>query len=143
MDSLSIARSLLRFSLFEKIFSTFKDQLTDIASPEELNHCIVTFYGPGQGITPHADRSLKPSRDGKERTYYFSNSILGLILIPDTQQSLYFIDPQIGESSRFFLPEQAGMAYLFQGPLRYDWHHGLFPVETGRVSLNFRKVILK
>ena len=124
----------------KKVFETFKDKIKDGQSPDEFDNCIVSIYKKGDGIAPHIDRRATLAKDGKERNYYFGDSILGLVLKPDSKQSLYFIDPLTGQQSKLRLNEQPGLAYLFQGDLRQTWQHGLDPVEDERITLTFRKV---
>ena len=69
--------------------------------------------------------------------------MIGLIVEPDSTQNLYFENPKIGEKSRFFLEEKAGTAFLFQDALRNEWKHGLLPVARERISMTFRRVMVK
>ncbi|HUD02024.1 MAG TPA: hypothetical protein VMR37_06830, partial [Rhabdochlamydiaceae bacterium] len=85
-------------------------------------------------------RAATGAKDGRERNYYFGDSILGLILVPDTRQSIYFLSPA-GE--RIVLEEGEGTAFLFQGSLRQKWKHAVDATETSRVSMTFRKVVFK
>jgi hypothetical protein len=123
------------------LHARFQDKISEGLRPEEFDNCIVSIYEAGDGMAPHVDRSQAIARDGKERNYYFGDSIFGLILVPDTKERLYFINPENNE--KIFLNEEKGMAFLFQGQLRQKWKHGLDPVETSRISLTFRKVNFK
>jgi hypothetical protein len=123
------------------LHAKFHDQIHDGASSEEFNNCIVSFYKAGDGMVPHIDRAARGAKDGRERNYFFGNSILGVILAADTKQSLYFLNPDSNE--KIVMEEKKGTAFLFQGPLRQTWKHGLDPIETTRVSMTFRKVIFR
>jgi hypothetical protein len=92
-------------------------------------------------MVPHVDRAVTGAKDGRARKYYFGDSILGLILVPDTRESIYFTNPETGE--KIFLKEEKGTAFLFQGALRQKWKHALDPIATSRVSVTFRKVNFK
>jgi hypothetical protein len=122
------------------VFELFRSRLEEGASAEDFNNCIITIYQTGDGIAPHIDRNLEWATQNEARKYYFGASVMGLIVEPDTQQSLYFENPQIGKESRFYLQEKPGTAFLFQGLLRNEWKHGLHPIEQRRISLTFRKV---
>ncbi len=126
-----------------QVFELFKDQLDPKDCALDYDNCIVTMYQPGDGIAPHIDRNLTWAQMKEERTYYFDESIIGLIVEPDTVQNLFFENPKIGESSRFYLEEKPGTAFLFKGTLRHEWKHGLLPVKKGRISMTFRKVLKK
>ncbi len=125
----------------QTIFEKFRDQIQEGSQSEEFNNCIVSFYKAGDGMVPHIDRAIIGAKDGRERSYYFGDSILGLILVPDTQQGLYFLNPTGNE--RISLKEEKGMAFLFQGELRQKWKHGLDTVEKNRISMTFRTVKFK
>jgi hypothetical protein len=127
----------IRRILYEK----FRDKIQEGSRPEEFNNCIVSLYAPGDGMVPHTDRSTTVAKDGRERMYYFGDSILGLILVPDTKHSIYFINPE--DNERIILKEEKGTAFLFQGELRQKWKHALEPIETSRISVTFRKVNFK
>jgi len=126
----------IRNQLFEK----FKEELDENDLPEDYDNIILTIYQSGDGIAPHIDRNLEWALRAENRRYYFGESIMGLIVEPDTMQSLFFQDPAVGEESRFHLNEEQGTAFLFQGELRHKWKHGLLPIENRRISITFRKV---
>jgi hypothetical protein len=123
-----------------QLFQVFKHQINENVSAEDYDNCIITIYQPGNGIAPHIDRNFEWSSKNENRKYYFGESIIGLIVEPDTVQSLYFENPEVGEKSRFYLDEKPGSAFLFQGSLRNQWKHGLLPVERERISMTFRRV---
>lgn len=122
-----------------KLFEIFKDHLQETTA-EEYDNCIITIYHCGDGIAPHIDRNLEWAMKSPNRKYYFGDSVIGLIIEPDLEQSLYFEHPLEG---RFYLKEHPGTAYLFQDALRHEWRHGLFPVAQRRISMTFRKVVFK
>ncbi len=126
----------IRNQLFEK----FKEKLDENDRPEDYDNIILTIYQSGDGIAPHIDRNLEWALRAEDRKYYFGESIIGLIVEPDTLQSLFFQNPALGEESRFYLNEEQGTAFLFQGELRHKWKHGLLPIENRRISITFRKV---
>jgi hypothetical protein len=119
----------------------FRDKIAEGSRPEDFNNCIVSIYKAGDGMVPHVDRAVMVARDGRERNYYFGDSVLGLILVPDTREGLYFMNPETGE--KIVLKEEKGTAFLFQGALRQKWQHGLDPIATSRISMTFRKVNFK
>lgn len=125
----------------KQLFEIFKNQLPKNDCPEDYDNCIITIYQPGYGIDAHIDQNLEWAKVKEGRHYYFGESIIGLIIEPDTLQSLFFENPKIGEASRFYLEEKVGTAFLFQGSLRNEWKHGVPPVEKRRISMTFRKVL--
>jgi hypothetical protein len=124
----------------QMLHQRFREKIQEGSRPEEFNNCIVNFYKTGDGMVPHIDRSVNGAKDGRERNYYFGDSILGLILVPDTRQSIYFSSP---EGEKIVLKEEKGTAFLFQGEIRQKWKHAVDPIETSRVSMTFRKVVFK
>lgn len=124
-----------------QLFEVFKQQLSQNDCAEDYDNCIITIYGPGDGIAPHVDRNLQWASMSCNRNYYFDDSVIGLIVEPDTMQSLFFENPEVGETSRFHLEEKPGTAFLFQGTLRHQWKHGLHPITQRRISMTFRKVL--
>ena len=127
----------------DQLFQIFKKEIKDDLTPEDYDNCIITIYKSWDGIAPHIDRNLEWANRDESRKYYFGESIIGLIVEPDSEQSLFFQNPNLGETSRFYLEEKQGTAFLFQDSLRNEWEHGLLPVAKGRISITFRHVILK
>lgn len=126
-----------------KLFQIFKNQINEDVTADDYDNCIITIYQSGNGIAPHIDRNFEWASTNENRKYYFDDSVIGLIVEPDITQSLYFEDPKVGEKSRFYLEEKPGTAFLFQDSLRNEWKHGLFPVERERISMSFRRVMVK
>lgn len=126
-----------------QLFQLFKNQINEGITADDYDNCIVTIYQAGNGIAPHIDRNYEWANRSRDRKYYFDESVIGLIVEPDTVQSLYFEDPKVGEKSRFYLEEKSGTAFLFKGVLRNEWKHGLLPVERERISMTFRRVLAK
>jgi hypothetical protein len=103
-------------------------------NPDMYENCIITIYSPGDGIAPHTDRD------------YFGPDVLGIIVTPDQSThpeqppaALSFV--KSASSEVVALPEDPGLAFLFQGVLRYAWLHELAPVHTGRIAVQFRTVV--
>ncbi len=126
-----------------QLFQIFQNQMDENITADDYDNCIITIYQSGNGIAPHIDRNWEWADKDENRKYYFGDSIIGLIVEPDVTQSLYFEDPKIGEKSRFYLEEKPGTAFLFQDSLRNAWKHGLLPVERERISMTFRRVMVK
>lgn len=126
-----------------QLFEIFKNQINEDVTADAYDNCIITIYRSGNGIAPHLDRNFEWANKNENRKYYFGNSVIGLIVYPDTAQSLYFEHPKIGEESRFYLDEKPGTAFLFQDSLRNEWKHGLLPIAHERISITFRRVIQK
>jgi len=125
------------------LFQIFKFQFNEDETAEDYDNCIITIYHSGNGIAPHIDRNLEWANKNENRKYYFGDSVIGLIVEPDVIQSLYFENPKVGEKSRFYLEEKPGTAFLFQDSLRNEWTHGLLPVVRERISMTFRRVMVK
>lgn len=105
----------------------------EVKEPEEYENCILTIYGPGDGIKPHTDRK------------WFGRDIIGIIIEPDTSSqpekspsTLTFRKP--GTDETISICEEKGAVFVLQGPLRSAWTHELSPVVTKRISLQFRTV---
>ena len=124
----------------DRLFEKFRDQLPEMEKPEDYDNIILTIYHSGDGIAPHIDRNQTWASLSENRKYYFGDSILGLVIEPDTEQSLFFQNPAVGEASRFYVHEESGTAFLFQDELRHKWKHGLLPIKNKRISITFRKV---
>ena len=110
--------------LRERLVSLFRDYLTE-KDPSKYENVIVTLYGPGDGIKAHTDRD------------YFGPDILLVTIEPDTASVLTFSNG----TKQIRLPEAVGRAFLVQGPLRTTWTHELSPVQTSRISIQFRTVL--
>lgn len=115
------------------LVTLFRAQLTE-PDPARYDNGIITIYRPGDGITRHTDRD------------FFGPDVLGLILTPDQAAHpahppavLSFCKPDTSEV--IALPEDKGLAFLFQGALRSTWLHELAPVQTRRIAVQFRTVI--
>jgi|GEM_PF-6981476 len=115
------------------LVTLFHAQLAE-KDPARYDNCIITMYSPGDGITGHKDRD------------FFGPDVLGIIVTPDQSAHpehppavLSFFKPESPEVVK--LPEDKGLAFLFQGALRYAWLHELAPVHTGRIAVQFRTVI--
>ena len=60
------------------------------------DNIILTIYRSGDGIAPHIDRNLEWALRAEHRKYYFGQISMGLIVEPDTLQSLFFqIQPSV------------------------------------------------
>ncbi|MBA2728025.1 MAG: hypothetical protein H0U49_07620 [Parachlamydiaceae bacterium] len=127
----------------DQLFEHFKSQINEDISAESYDNCIISIYKFGNGIAPHIDRNFEWANKSSNRKYYFGESIIGLIVEPDTLQNLFFENPTEGEKSRFYLDEKPGTAFMFQDSLRNEWKHGLLPIERERISMTFRRVIVK
>lgn len=94
--------------------------------PEELQHILVTEYGPGAGIGWHRDKSVFGETVGV--------SLLSLCVLRLRRKT--------GEKKweRANVQVEPRSAYLLSGPARSEWEHSIPPVEALRYSVTFRNL---
>jgi len=94
--------------------------------PEELQHVLVTEYGPGAGIGWHRDKAV------------FGETV-GLSLL---SPCVLRLRRKVGERKWERANVEAGprSAYLLSGPARTVWEHSIPPVNALRYSITFRNL---
>jgi alkylated DNA repair dioxygenase AlkB len=91
----------------------------------ELQHVLLTEYGPGAPIGWHRDRGV------------FAEVVGISLLSPCT----FRLRRKAGEKwERASLVLAPRSAYLLAGPARTEWEHSIPPVETLRYSITFRNL---
>lgn len=104
-------------------------------APEELQHVLVTEYGPGAGIGWHRDKPV-------------FGEVIGISLLTPC---LLRFRHQLGEKlkpsgqrsrrwERVNVTVERRSAYLLTGPARMVWQHSIPPVDALRYSITFRNV---
>ena len=94
--------------------------------PEELQHVLITEYGPGAAIGWHRDKSV-------------FGEVVGISLLSPCRFRLR--REQAGKWDRVNIVVEPRSAYLLSGPARTEWEHSIPPMETLRYSVTFRNLI--
>ncbi len=92
----------------------------------DLQHLLVTEYGPGAAIGWHKDRSV-------------FGDVLGVSLLAPC--TFRFRRRRETGWDRVSLELEPRSIYLLRGPARSDWEHSIPPVDGLRYSLIFRSVL--
>jgi alkylated DNA repair dioxygenase AlkB len=106
--------------------------------PAELQHVLVTEYGPGAGIGWHRDKAV-------------FGQVIGVSLF---SPCVLRFRRKIGEGSspegrrrkqweRVNLIAEPRSAYLLSGPVRLEWEHSILRVDELRYAITFRNVRLE
>ena len=99
-------------------------RFADVA-PEQLQHVLVTEYGPGAAIGWHRDKAV-------------FGDVIGISLL---SACTFRLRRAVGESwERASITAEPRSAYLLRGPSRTEWEHSIPAVETLRYSLTFRNL---
>jgi alkylated DNA repair dioxygenase AlkB len=93
---------------------------------EELQHVLVTEYGPGAGIGWHRDKAV------------FGKTVGVSLLSPCVLR----LRRKVGERKweRASVVAEPRSAYLLSGPAREVWEHSIPPVDALRYSVTFRNL---
>lgn len=94
--------------------------------PEELQHVLVTEYGPGAGIGWHRDKSVFGETVGV--------SLLSPCVLRLRRKA------GVKKWDRVNLTTEPRSAYLLSGPARDVWEHSIPPVDALRYSITFRNL---
>jgi alkylated DNA repair dioxygenase AlkB len=96
------------------------------SEPEELQHVLVTEYGPGAGIGWHRDKAV------------FGETVGVSLLSPCVLR----LRRKVGERrwERANVEAEPRSAYLLSGPARSEWEHSIPPVGVLRYSITFRNL---
>ena len=92
----------------------------------DLQHLLVTEYGPGAAIGWHKDRSV-------------FGDVLGISLLAPC--TFRFRRREETGWDRISLELKPRSIYLLRGPARSDWEHSIPAVDSLRYSLTFRSVL--
>ena len=93
--------------------------------PEQLQHVLVTEYGPGAAIGWHRDKAV-------------FGDVIGISLL---SACTFRLRRAVGESwERASITAEPRSAYLPRGPSRTEWEHSIPAVEALRYSLTFRNL---
>jgi alkylated DNA repair dioxygenase AlkB len=94
--------------------------------PEELQHVLVTEYGPGAGIGWHRDKAV-------------FGEVVGVSLL--TSCVLRFRRTiGAGKWERAKVLAEPRSAYFLSGPARSEWEHSIPHVDSLRYSITFRNI---
>lgn len=94
--------------------------------PEELQHVLVTEYGPGAGIGWHRDKAV-------------FGEVVGISLLsPCVFRMRRAVAKKKWERVNLVLEPRS--AYHLSGPARYEWEHSIPRMEVLRHSITFRNV---
>ena len=92
--------------------------------PGELEHALVTEYGPGAGIGWHRDKGV-------------FGSVVGVSLLsPCALRFRRAAGPKRWERAKLLAEPRS--AYLLSGPARSEWEHSIHAVSAPRYSITFR-----
>ena len=94
-------------------------------APEQLQHVLVTEYGPGAAIGWHRDKDV-------------FGDVIGISLL---SACTFRLRRAVGESwERASITAEPRSAYLLRGPSRTEWEHSIPAVDSLRYSLTFRNL---
>jgi alkylated DNA repair dioxygenase AlkB len=92
---------------------------------EQLQHALVTEYGPGAAIGWHRDKAV-------------FDDVIGISLISSCR---FRFRRKLGTGwERASLTVEPRSAYLLRGPSRTEWEHSIPAVEVLRYSITFRSL---
>ena len=94
--------------------------------PEELQHVLVTEYGPGAGIGWHRDKAV------------FGDVVGISLLSPCVFRMRRKVSEKKWERANLVLEPRS--AYHLSGPARFKWEHSIPQMEALRYSITFRNV---
>ena len=94
-------------------------------APDELQHALVTEYGPGASIGWHRDKAV-------------FGDVIGISLLSSSR--FRFRRKQGTTWERASLTVEPRSAYLLRGPSRTEWEHSIPAVEGLRYSITFRSL---
>jgi alkylated DNA repair dioxygenase AlkB len=93
--------------------------------PTDLQHVLVTEYGPGAAIGWHRDKAV-------------FGDVVGISLL---SPCVFRLRRKRGATwERVSLTAEPRSAYLLRGPSRTEWEHSIPAVEALRYSITFRNV---
>jgi alkylated DNA repair dioxygenase AlkB len=94
--------------------------------PKQLQHVLVTEYGPGAGIGWHRDKAV------------FGETVGVSLLSPCVLR----LRRKVGEKGweRANITAEPRSAYLLSGPARSEWEHSILRVDALRYSITFRNL---
>ena len=93
--------------------------------PAQLQHVLVTEYGPGAAIGWHRDKAV-------------FGDVIGISLL---SACTFRLRRAVGDSwERASITAEPRSAYLLRGPSRTEWEHSIPAVESLRYSLTFRNL---
>jgi hypothetical protein len=130
--------------LCQRCIEFFAD--SNLEKYQEYNNVIVSMYYAGYQLEPHIDVDLNDQiTDGKKVDFYFGESVLGVVLVPDIEGKFYISEASSDNnpSKPMFkaLEEEQGTVFLLQGKYRrYPYLHGVSKVKNKRISVTFRTV---
>ena len=94
-------------------------------APNDLQHALVTEYGPGAAIGWHRDKAV-------------FGDVIGISLL---SPCVFRLRRALGDGwERASLTLTPRSAYLLRGPARTEWEHSIPPVEELRYSITFRNL---
>ena len=97
-------------------------------APAELQHVLVTEYGPGAAIGWHKDKAV-------------FGDVIGISL---RSPCVFRLRRKHGATwERVSLTAEPRSAYLLRGPSRTEWEHSIPAVDALRYSVTFRNVLAK
>lgn len=94
--------------------------------PEELQHVLVTEYGPGAGIGWHRDKAV-------------FGEVVGISLLSPCVFRMRRAVAK-GKWERVNMVAEPRSAYLLSGPARYEWEHSIPQTDALRYSITFRSL---
>jgi alkylated DNA repair dioxygenase AlkB len=94
--------------------------------PEELQHVLITEYGPGAGIGWHRDKAV-------------FGEVVGISLLsPGMFRMRRLVSKKRWERVKLVVEPRS--AYHLSGPARYEWEHSIPQMDALRYSITFRNM---
>lgn len=116
-------------------------------APQEFTNIILSVYEEGFHLEPHIDIN---ATDHTDKVYYFDENVYGVIIEADSTGHLYIARddknriPPLNIEAVYSVEEKLGTVFCLQGQFRKaPYFHGVTSVTNRRISITFRKVIIK
>jgi len=101
-----------------------------ILEASELQHVLVTEYGPGAGIGWHRDKAV-------------FGKVVGVSLLAPCVLRFRKKINEDKKWERVNVFAEPRSAYLLDGPARSEWEHSILRVDALRYSITFREVLIE
>ena len=125
----STTRSLEDFPAVKHLIQECHKILRHDPPTWEAINVICRRYSKGGQLRPHLDKVKQ-----------FRENIYSIVLQTTTEQGLWMYPPSFSADEHpFALPERAGRVFAMAEQSRYEWRHGVPPLQSGsRLSVSWR-----
>jgi alkylated DNA repair dioxygenase AlkB len=110
-------------AFLDRLLHRFADWLS--IDPATFVHALVSEYRPGTPIGWHRDRPIY-------------GTVVGLSLAGRCRMRFRPLDAGARRGAMVLLELEPRSVYVMQGPIRWQWQHGILPTKDLRYSVTFR-----